>query len=89
MRKTYEKPIIVFESFKMSTNIAAGCQLTNVTLSSGVQGCGYQFGGGRFDDSVVIFTSAMACDKGPNDINDPYDGICYHVPTPGNSIFTS
>lgn len=86
MRKTYEKPIIVFESFKMSTNIAAGCQLTNVTLSSGVHGCGYQVGDGRFDNTVV-FTSAMECMTTEDD--GDYNGICYHVPTDGHSLFTS
>lgn len=84
MKKVYEKPQFVFESFEMSTNIAAGCAHTNVVPSEGVAGCGYVVG--RQED-MVVFTSGIGCPTQKDD--GEYDGICYHTPVDGNSIFTS
>ena len=83
MKKAYNKPEIVFESFSMSTNIAAGCTLTNVTHSSGEYGCGYK--PDRFN--YIIFTSDMGCTTTEDD--GDYNGICYHVPSESSSLFTS
>lgn len=87
MKKVYEKPQFMFESFEMSTNIASGCQHTNVTYSSGQTGCGYQVGGDRFNNETTIFTSEVSCEATQDD--GVYNGICYHVPTAGNNIFNS
>lgn len=83
MKKTYEKPEILFESFIMSTNIAAGCKFTNVTFSSGVFGCGYN------DERAqkVVFTTEMGCTTKEDD--GEYNTICYNTPTPDSSLFTS
>ena len=83
MKKAYEKPQIMFESFTMSTNIAAGCRFTNVTHSSGVFGCGYK--DERFDK--VVFTSESGCTTVEDD--GDYNGICFHTPTDTNSLFAS
>lgn len=86
MKKVYEKPQFMFESFEMSTNIASGCQYTNVTYTSDQNGCGYQVSGDRFNNEITIFTSDATCDVTQA---DGYDGLCYHVPTAGNTIFNS
>ena len=83
MKKTYEKPQIVFESFAMSTCIAAGCKFTNVTHSDGELGCGYA--DQRFNK--VVFTSDLLCTTIEDD--GDYNGICYHTPVDENSLFTS
>lgn len=84
MKKVYEKPQFMFESFEMSTNIASGCQHTNVTYSSGQTGCGYKVG--RFDD-MIVFTTEVNCESTYDD--GKFNEICYHVPTAGNTIFNS
>ena len=83
MKKTYMKPQIMFESFTMSTNIAAGCRFTNVTHSSGELGCGYR--DERF--GKVVFTSEMMCTTTEDD--GEHNGICYQTPVDSNSLFTS
>ena len=84
MKKVYEKPDIMFESFTMSTNIAAGCRYTNVTHSSGELGCGYN---DERAGNKVVFTSEMLCTTTEDD--GDYHGICYHTPTDTRSLFTS
>lgn len=83
MKKVYEKPQFVFESFEMSTNIAAGCAYTNVTFSKDT--CGYHVSE-RFGD-FVLFLESSICETTADD--GTYDKMCYHVPTEGNSIFNS
>lgn len=86
MKKKYEKPEIMFESFSMSTNIASGCEHQNVTHSDGVYGCGYKLE--RFDD--VVFTEAVGCNAHEVlDSDGSYNKICYHVPSENNNLFTS
>lgn len=84
MKKTYSKPEIVFESFSLSQNIAAGCEVkTNTPAQSE---CGIDFGG------YMIFLDEMT---GCSDIpvtseggDGEYNGICYHVPN-GENLFNS
>lgn len=79
MKKAYEKPIIVFESFSLSTNIAAGCEFTNGLHDQGV--CGYETRNG-----VVFTTEVTGCKYTQPDDNDT---LCYHVPTEDYNIFSS
>lgn len=73
MKKSYIKPEIVFENFSLSTNIAAGCEITDpqdpqllVPLPTG---------------NAYLFTES--CSYNINNIggesSPAYDGICYHV----------
>lgn len=85
MKKIYSKPEIAFESFSMSTNIAAGCeQPTNLPSNNE---CGLDFSG------VYIFLDTMSgcVEKVPSDGGDgEWNTICYHVPDGGkNNLFTS
>ena len=86
MKKTYSKPDIMFDSFSMNTNIASGCGMITKLPTQGV--CGYQPDRSNF----VVFTSSMTSGDGactyPEDDGE-YNGICYHVPTSDDSLFSS
>ena len=83
MKKPYYKPEIVFESFSLSQNIAAGCEEKTHTPSA--RECAVDFSG------LSLFLDGMdAC----NDIkvdnlggDGEYGGICYHVYTDGTKNF--
>ena len=84
MKKAYMKPEIVFESFSMSTNIAAGCEVQTDTPSENE--CGVYFSG------LNVFLDGMqGCDW--EILNDGGDGeflgLCFHVPTGEQNLFTS
>lgn len=87
MKKTYTKPIIMFENFTMSTNIAGDCEPPYVgNHSKGV--CAVIGNGG-----IGVFSGDIAgCDFSPTDLGgleDEYNGLCYHVPVDENSLFNS
>lgn len=79
MRKAYVKPEIMFESFTLSTNIAAGCEYKNGQHARGY--CGYVTKHG-----VVFTDDVQACAYKQVDNND---ALCYHVPNENNNIFNS
>ena len=79
MRKAYVKPEIMFESFTLSTNIAAGCEYKNGMHARGY--CGYETKNG-----VVFTDDVQACVYKKVDNNDT---LCYHVPNENNNIFNS
>ena len=87
MKKTYEKPMIIFEDFSLSTSIAAGCEgiVGNPTAGS----CAVLGSGG-----IAVFSSSMTevCDYTPEGLGQPedkWDGLCYHVPTEDYTLFNS
>ena len=86
MKRTYSKPEIMFESFVMSTSIAAVCERIVGNPTAGT--CAVSGTGG-----VNVFTDEMnACDYTPGSFNQPedtWDGFCYHVPTDKNELFNS
>ena len=82
MKKTYEKPHIFFDSFELTTNISAGCEVP--TNLPSMDWCGLDFSG------LMVFMSGMS---GCSDIQigkgGDFDGICYHTPTETNNVFAS
>ena len=84
MKKPYSKPQIVFESFSLSQNIAAGCEVVTNTPSRNQ--CGIDFSG-----AMVFMEGMTGCEHIQVD-NVGGDGewntICYHIPT-GQNLFTS
>ena len=81
MKKQYKKPLVLFDNFSLSTNIAAGC---GVSTNFGVDQCGYQFTVG-----IVIFTQANnGCEKKISP-GENYNGICYHNPSDTNNLYSS
>ena len=87
MKKEYSKPIVVFENFSLSTNIAGTCEGIVNNPSRGT--CAVLGTGGI----AVFSTTINGCDYTPgdlgNDKEDEWDGYCYHVPTEYNNLFNS
>lgn len=84
MKKAYSKPMITFESFTLSTNIAAGCEVKTSLLGKGA--CGYSTKLG------VVFTSLVddcRITEGVDTTNESYNDICYHVPSETYNLFNS
>ena len=84
MKKVYEKPMIMFESFSLSTNIAGDCDIPTGTY--GFKICAVDFSG-----TPLFLTSIDACvgtAENPGIAVDPdltggdgvFNSICYHVP---------
>lgn len=81
MKKTYQKPEIMFEAFSLSTNIAGDCETIVDNASRG--SCPYHT---RSD--LNVFTSDVgACTTTEPD--GDYNGICYHVPIDTKNLFNS
>lgn len=75
MKKVYSKPVIIFESFSLSQNIAAGCEITDPKDERLLfTGLGYAF--------------IESCEYMVDDItvggDGSFNGICYHVFTDGS-----
>ena len=85
MKKTYSKPMIVFEDFSLSTSITANCDIRINNSSENV--CAYitRTGNEVFTDKVTG-CDYKAVDGSPA---DNYDSICYHIPTETTDLFNS
>lgn len=81
MKKEYVKPVIVFESFSLSTNIAADC---DSIVGSQSQGSCPVLGTGGIAIFIGPETGCVICPP-----EDGWDGLCYHVPIEGNQLFNS
>lgn len=86
MKKNYNAPSVLFESFVVSNNIASNCEsiVDNPTRGN----CAVVSSGG-----IRIFDSSVnACVYTPDTFGgtpDTWDGFCYHVPTEYNNLFNS
>lgn len=87
MKREYRKPIVVFEDFTLSTNIAGDCEgiVDNPTKGS----CAVESTGG-----IAVFSANMnVCVFTPTALggedDDKWDGFCYHVSTEYNNLFNS
>ena len=88
MKKTYTKPQISFESFLMSTNIAAGCEFKTSQMAEGA--CGYKPSDRWTGPNVFVSASTGCGTTYPNgEYSDGKDVICYHNPTDLNNLFNS
>ncbi len=79
MKKRYVKPKIIFESFELSSSIAAGCALLSTPQAAYI--C-------PVTDPELGFTifSSESCDMSSPGDNDQ---ICYDVPLAGANVFES
>lgn len=82
MKKVYEKPAIVFESFTMSANIAGDCEKIVGNPSKG--SCGVK---GSVDGLDLFIEGVTGCII--QNSTDDHDGFCYHNPTEYNNLFNS
>lgn len=87
MGKIYTKPDIVFESFSLSTSIAAGCEVKTNTPYAGT--CGLKFG------ALMVFIDGVnGCTyKPPHNsqswMDDNGNSFCYHNPSEDSNLFNS
>lgn len=84
MKKVYSEPDILFESFALTTNIAAGCELQPNTNT---EKCGV-----KYTAELILFNSSVAkdCNRSPGQTgNDYYDQFCYHVNVGDLNVFFS
>ena len=84
MKKVYSKPIVVFEDFTLSTNIAGDCE--HKTNTPSINQCGVNASGIN-----VFMTGMQGCEDFP--VGTPggdgeFGNICYHVPY-GENLFNS
>lgn len=81
MKRKYEAPVMSFEDFELSANIAAGCSLSPVGNEKNFTNkaeCGW------FDGYDFIFTAPNTGCKSQGD-----EKLCYHVPTDTTNLFSS
>lgn len=81
MKKVYSKPVIIYDDFRLSANIAAGCE---VRSNHAMNECTFDLGPGvppPFANGLSI------CEYTPED--GTYNGACYDVPSTDNNLFTS
>ena len=84
MKKKYTKPEIMFEDFSLNNAITAGCEKIATAVENA---CAYvvetDYG------TYKVFTDSLVgiCDTYKQD--GAYQGICYHVPSSANNVFTS
>ena len=93
MKKGYAKPIVSFESFAFSSNIAGGCGdiigIHTQTSSCAVYGtCAEPSGTCKFvDGNISLFYSNFSCEGYPQE--DNLGDLCYHVSTDATRMFMS
>ena len=97
MKKNYAKPMVTFESFAFSSNIAGGCG-DIIGMHTDENGCAVygnfsEPGGTRacqfVDNGFRIFYSdaGSGCMMGPQE--DELGNLCYHVSTDATRMFMS
>ena len=86
MKKEYTKPVIMFESFALSTSIAGDCETIISNMSKGV--CGYK--PDRFMSVFLEEVTGCAVKKADDPYTDKQNNtFCYHIPTPYMNLFNS
>lgn len=86
MKKVYQSPKISFESFVMSTNIAANCEQPFVGPARNT--CGISAGFGP-DILFVVNPGTSNCNAPGDKDTTNNDGMCYHNPNPEYNMFNS
>lgn len=89
MKKVYEKPILHVEYFTLNQSIAAGCGAAHNSDWGGPSWytkatCGWRLP----DGETIVWASKDACSEVVG-VDDQLDGICYHNPDGGYTIFSS
>lgn len=90
MKKKYEKPTILMESFEVSQHIAGcGSDLKDGGLGfpthANKYGCGWDYG----KYGVIFIEGNIHCIDEQLPPGVDVDGICYHAPTANVLIFAS
>lgn len=84
MKKMYEKPKFRFESFELSQNISAGCELISNHA---------KYTCALIDPSWGYDLKIFADTEGQCNTTPPYEGyddqLCYHAPSEGYNVHGS
>ena len=80
MKKAYSKPEIYFDSFELSSSIAAGCEY-KANFAAGACALADPAFGNVYLDGI----SGCAVTQ----VDGAYNGICYHVPSDNTNLFSS
>ena len=81
MKRTYEAPVMCFEDFELSANIAAGC--TAIITGHTQNTCALDFGG------QLLFIDRVTACKDPIIDDGSESSFCYHIPIADNKLFNS
>ena len=84
MKKVYSKPEIMFEDFSLNNSITVNCE--KIAQAAEYE-CSYKVH--TSDGTMNIFTSSAPRVCTDVEADGAYNGICYHVPTEANNVFTS
>lgn len=91
MKKAYAKPVITFEDFAFSSNVAGECGNAPGIFSQGANCKAYGLMNDppacKFYDNGFTIFSQGSCDFEPDDGN--LGNLCYHVSSAANKIFKS
>lgn len=83
MKKPYQKPILVTESFQLDAAIAGGC---GAALNQAEDTCGY----GKIEENWWTYFGIDTCEINvTNPLTGQYDGFCYQGPPDGSVFLTS
>lgn len=82
MKKNYEKPEIMFDSFELSQSIAGGCEL--IQTNQAEKSCPINIP--DFGPGYTWFADLLTCYATPP---GPNDSICYHVPSDAYNVYSS
>lgn len=81
MKKKYSKPLITYEDFCLSENIAGNCEVKTWTPAQ------YQCPYLTRDGHQVFVTPILGCTT--KEADGEYNGVCYHVPVANHTLFNS
>lgn len=81
MRKTYHKPKLWYEDFRLSQSIASNCE--GIALAT-EGSCQVHLKGNGYD--LKIFTQEISCEFSPPETDD---WVCYHAPSDGMNVYSS
>ena len=81
MKKTYQKPEIVFENFSLSKSIATCALAVDISFLT-PETCSAKMEGAA--ETITVFASGNSSCQYTND-----DFLCYHVPNDTIGVFTS
>lgn len=82
MKKSYVKPQVYFEDFRLSANIAGVC---GIPTGHAENECKWSIPITGIGNAFV--TMEMGCTHYPKD--GEYNNVCYHVPYDASRLFTS
>ena len=87
MKKNYNKPQLIYESFELSQSIASDCTYIS-NASKGV--CGIVIDDGSFfGREITIYTKGVITTCTTTPTPGKYDDLCYDVPEDNKNVFSS